>query len=568
MSQESSAGIQTGVALLLSSMSDLAAAKSAFRDGVMQSMLANGVDLSVWSADRATLLAEGARTTLALAEDVIRDFACEFNKRNPVNRLPIEVLCRTFAFLPHFRHVTAASSVCRHWRSVALEHATLWTNIRVGSYQRFGRMDSRFDRLHCYLSRTKLAPIDLFLHYLPHAVDEDAPEPLQAHIGHIRDMDINLPYDALLRWRVTFSMPANLLMTLSLAVPLRPAMSPPDAQVFPFDLFSGSAPCLETLKICNLDFPERTWALLPSIRRLYVHRRRLMGPELICGLRIFPNLKFLSVTAEDFFQDDVPASSDDFEGPTTIELDLGSTTTENTEYILNNMPYPDPRHMTVVFDDSVPMEAIQWLTSSIVARELYCRSLLLPRDDFAFILRAQDGEGGTRTTKLRGHQLRNLTALDPLFPALRMLTITEELWPADAERRPALPQLERLTVIFDNPLMSHLMNKLGVFHLDLRDGLAWHLPALRTLRIAFKAEDAAAASVEANPVGLIISAHDVVTLLKWHLRTDKPVKLMLQNVSFLEAPDCEDIRWLEAATEQLVVEPDFVDDALEPEPTD
>ncbi|EJD46656.1 hypothetical protein AURDEDRAFT_164479 [Auricularia subglabra TFB-10046 SS5] len=100
----------------------------------------------------ATELRRIFETIRDTAVGTVRMFMRDFNKESLVERLPAEVLTACFLLLP-FHSRIRASHVCRSWRTAALAHRDVWSNITI-SY-----LDLKLDDIY----PTAMAAIDTVL---------------------------------------------------------------------------------------------------------------------------------------------------------------------------------------------------------------------------------------------------------------------------------------------------------------------------------------------------------------------------------------------------------------------
>jgi len=82
------------------------------------------------------------------------------NSLAPINRLPLDVLCLISTHLTSLRDSLRVTFVCRHWRSIFVQHAALWSQFQL-------RLDGTTNRLlvRTLLERAKGAPLDITADY-------------------------------------------------------------------------------------------------------------------------------------------------------------------------------------------------------------------------------------------------------------------------------------------------------------------------------------------------------------------------------------------------------------------
>ncbi|TFY53314.1 hypothetical protein EVG20_g10172 [Dentipellis fragilis] len=208
---------------------------------------------------------------LALEMDAVVQVLCSlhvcYNALAPVNRLPPEVLAHVFSFLqvvdrpsvveydPHTTEYDIgwiyATHVCRHWRVVALEHSSLWSNILLDLGSRWAKE---------FLRRARMAPITFKMVELGMATGVDVAGTIKQHLGHIREFSIAARNVGEVH---------SFLPSLRGAAPVLEKASLHDnvrhrggsnTPMLPADLFGRTAPRLRHLKIACFRFSWPTLA--------------------------------------------------------------------------------------------------------------------------------------------------------------------------------------------------------------------------------------------------------------------------------------------------------------------
>src|SRR6266849_84033 len=112
----------------------------------------------------------------------------------PISRLPTEVLCIIFYFLPPFEvldlesspstSITSASPVCRRWRDIFLSRPLLWNYINFTKLTRAGAT--------VMLARAKTSPLYLEAQTTQWGIAKVMAfkEQIEAHIHHTRHLSI------------------------------------------------------------------------------------------------------------------------------------------------------------------------------------------------------------------------------------------------------------------------------------------------------------------------------------------------------------------------------------------
>ncbi|KAI0058021.1 hypothetical protein BV25DRAFT_1326016 [Artomyces pyxidatus] len=218
------------------------------------------------------------------------------NSCAPINRLPAEVLARIFSYAaaPGARQKTMASGhgsptqhdlgwirhtfVCRKWRHVALDHATLWVNVDFALGYRWATE---------MISRAKSAPliVDRLVKRSPWQADlivENIPRiavlRLETEVGDVFDTIID-----------GLSVPVPLLKVLCIK-------RGDDFVHFPDNFLGDHAPNLHTLEVRNpFNFPwsSSIFQNLVSFQLIHPSRPRLSLDELFSALSSMPRLERL-----------------------------------------------------------------------------------------------------------------------------------------------------------------------------------------------------------------------------------------------------------------------------------
>ncbi|KZP03010.1 hypothetical protein FIBSPDRAFT_1055509 [Athelia psychrophila] len=168
----------------------------------------------------------------------------------PTSDIPAELLAMIFeadedmplsqGLKPHVGAIV--SHVSHRWRKIALSAPRLWSRIRyvAGS--------SHIEKFHMHLSRSKMAPVDIYIDVYNHsALVMDLPHLVADHIGHCRRLCIeNVPKFFLQRLlECTSSQPAPILTFLKIH----------GRNGLPFSgpLFASAAPRLRVLDLQGLE---------------------------------------------------------------------------------------------------------------------------------------------------------------------------------------------------------------------------------------------------------------------------------------------------------------------------
>ncbi|TFY68947.1 hypothetical protein EVG20_g3349 [Dentipellis fragilis] len=202
--------------------------------------------------------------------------SARLNALAPVNRLPPETFAHIFHFLrdsdadrplPTYDPqapptaslpprvvgwVPAATHVCRQWRTAALEHPALWSNIR-------SELGAEWKRE--FLRRSKMAlvviqPNRMGLPSRKEVITGELAADIAHHLPHIRELSIDGAVDILAPIVQALDRPAPILEKLALSnlnVP-PPSMGHVQMPVFPLEAFSGSAPRLRDLTLQRWSF--------------------------------------------------------------------------------------------------------------------------------------------------------------------------------------------------------------------------------------------------------------------------------------------------------------------------
>ena len=178
----------------------------------------------------------------------------------PVSLLPPELLARVFHFYavadPPWHGVTKlgwiqVTHVCRHWRQVALDHASLWA--RISGFPMCTKWITE------QLSRAKNSPLEIEL------LGNPTPETISlfpSHLHHTRKLRLRgLSRSHLSAIKELWSLEAPDLEHLELVVSPSKVANPLTSQDFDgVWLFQGKAPKLRTLSLCHIRVP---WLFFP-----------------------------------------------------------------------------------------------------------------------------------------------------------------------------------------------------------------------------------------------------------------------------------------------------------------
>ncbi|KAA1475915.1 hypothetical protein DENSPDRAFT_842803 [Dentipellis sp. KUC8613] len=237
------------------------------------------------------------RSVLALEMDAVKkvlsSLSIRYNSLSPANRLPSEILVHIFTFLQvadppsvieDDSHPTEydigwiyATHVCHHWRTVALEHSSLWSTIVLDLGSRWAAE---------FLRRSRMAPIAFRMVELGMTTGVDVAGTIKEHLGHIREFDI-----AARNAEEVHSFPLSLrgaapeLEKASLHSNFRHWSDTIPTATLPTDLFGRTAPRLRHLKITCFRFSWPTLAF-QSMTHLDI-KQDPRAPRLDAELRDF-----------------------------------------------------------------------------------------------------------------------------------------------------------------------------------------------------------------------------------------------------------------------------------------
>ncbi|EJD54824.1 hypothetical protein AURDEDRAFT_156603 [Auricularia subglabra TFB-10046 SS5] len=511
--------------------------------------------------------------TVSRAHRLLDEAACELatieNACNPVNCLPPEILGVIFDLSGDESNGTLLR-VCKHWHAAAMANGALWSRISL-RLSIFPSLPSAIASLSARLGRTKNAPVDLYVDGTRRSTaSPDSPdvvgimEPLQNHMPHIRSLHLEGFPGLLFRplWRVAFTMPAPQLRTLKLSI-VRD-----DAAIFPDDLFSGEAPRLEELSLSGIRLPAPDWPPLRTVKHFTFRSREVVDIQHLAEiLQASPHITSVTVqSARLALPHPTLVISGNARPPERVHLHSMALFPESLDFILRNPWRALPAHISMVDADLNLVRP--WLQTSLIPHSLSIRvsdrdTAMISRDSVTICL--EDPLHHTRIVQANSYT--RLRDFRDFFPTLSELTLSDVLWPDDVASFPALPVMETLTIDLVDPVRAarraprHL--GAGLFLLDIGPSRAWRLPQLRTLRLAYRVPGPGvadpipgrySAALNMLPAPYVVSAHEVALFLRWHLHSDRPLRLALLKVSLLEDMSGPDRNLLVGMVESISVE--------------
>lgn len=274
-------------------------------------------------------------------EAAVRSWKERHNTLSIISRLPPEILSTIFRYVADsFRYAyrmewIQISHVCTHWRRVALECRSLWTNI-ASSYPKWAKE---------ILQRSQETPLTVLIDVSDSKYDSRRRHLVQnilENMPRIRKLSFyhNHGYEDVLETILQdFVLPAPLLERLKLS------MKDMKPHALPRDVFSGQTPRLRQLVLrnCNL-----VWAS-PFLHNLtvlkvdsVVHTARPSMREAINALRNMPNLRVLDLRHA--LPALVDAASESDSEPTVLLTHLTQVRLESDMpeciYFLSHLTYP------------------------------------------------------------------------------------------------------------------------------------------------------------------------------------------------------------------------------------
>ncbi|EJD35480.1 hypothetical protein AURDEDRAFT_175455 [Auricularia subglabra TFB-10046 SS5] len=507
--------------------------------------------------------AEGVRRARKLAAELHEWIDCSLrtvgegiNELNPVNKLPPEILRIIFS-LATARDQAAQlrlSTVCKRWKAVALDHPVLWSKVDVRA-KRYATPDTLLDNLGRQLAYAKDVPTDLALYHPPCGpiLHSTHTNPLEDHMFHLRSLDLRLPSSALEQhFRVALTMPVPLLVSLELYVtPIRDTDFPFG---FPFDLFSGHAPCLRRLSLIGLTVPSPAWQPLAGSTHLSVSFGTVALSDLVRVVQACARLSFLLVAADDCVVPPDWSSVPKAQGrsPSSASLSvrpvLPDASPLDVAKFLSYAGHPVVSYLDVDWEQT--NDAWAWMAEP-AGDTTFARVLRDPASRRRGMrVTARTRAGHTRSTHLRIHRSRTpLLQVVTFFHSLEELVVGERFWPLDTF--PHLPRLETMTIVLDGPYSADegVADFAGIFFFPLDRSATWALLALRTMRLSrinldveqLPGEPSATAALSSP---LVVSAHDIAVFLTWHLTGPQPLDLILHNVITYEGDHHDETRLL------------------------
>ncbi|KAF8138968.1 hypothetical protein EV363DRAFT_1445735 [Boletus edulis] len=219
------------------------------------------IDSSMPIPDMA-VAAQARRVDEEIAKQIrlLCDLQTQRNSFLPISRLPTETLAAIFIYSArdyhHSGHPTRTapdwvnvSYVCRHWRNVALNCATLWSYLFVASprwtEELLARSKQASLKLHAYVYPSRRGADDQGLCFVKRVMN---------HIERIQELHLNLPQMYLKDHFL--SSPAPRLQNLKISVRYQDEPS----QVFSA-LFDGDTPALRTLELSCCPVPWYSFTL-------------------------------------------------------------------------------------------------------------------------------------------------------------------------------------------------------------------------------------------------------------------------------------------------------------------
>ncbi|KAK7051569.1 hypothetical protein VNI00_004548 [Paramarasmius palmivorus] len=249
-------------------------------------------------------------------ETQLQELRAQRNLKVPMSRLPVEIMTSIFRFCvshgrsePRGTRWLAFTHVCRSWRSIALNHAPLWTCIDF-SNMALARM---------MLERSKNAALDVAIRRLPYGSErQNALDVIQNQVHRVRHLHVSMGHVEFLK---------VLIRVLTHAAPSLRSLKIVNYMNLDLqsDFLAGEAPLLTDLRLhstylswdspflqnlTRLELSGDSWSNLPTgkqfldaLRRmpmLEVLELRQILPRAIEGNEVvsLPNLRELSLEAE------------------------------------------------------------------------------------------------------------------------------------------------------------------------------------------------------------------------------------------------------------------------------
>lgn len=142
-----SAALRQTIETAIQQLAALDALASDCHDGAEAASSDPGDEVS----QRTASLAHASQQVYSIAVDTICACARRHNDKLPrINSIPLELLCASFAQLSYRDRITI-THVCKWWRQIALEHATLWNRV----------VTSEPEHLATMLQRSQTAPLHI-----------------------------------------------------------------------------------------------------------------------------------------------------------------------------------------------------------------------------------------------------------------------------------------------------------------------------------------------------------------------------------------------------------------------
>ncbi|KZP32580.1 hypothetical protein FIBSPDRAFT_479348 [Athelia psychrophila] len=176
----------------------------------------------------------------------------------PTSDIPDELLVMLFeadedmhlsqGLEPHFGALV--SHVSHRWREIALATPTLWSRVRFVVGKR-----KSLEQFYLYLSRSKLAPVDIYIDLRQMRLRQDLLQAIANHMGHCRRLCIeNVERESLQRFlECTSHQPAPVLAFLKIGAFLNIESSNLAPYSFSGPLFASAAPRLRILHMNALE---------------------------------------------------------------------------------------------------------------------------------------------------------------------------------------------------------------------------------------------------------------------------------------------------------------------------
>jgi hypothetical protein len=229
--------------------------------------------------------------------ETVRVLSQRRNELAPISSLPTEIITDIILLAGAKRdgftlNWLKVAHVCRQWRDIALNQPFFWSHIDFTNLTLTGLVEM--------LSRAKEAPLHIEARVVSHGWDDARysafDKELQAHVSHIRHLDINGSFGTCpLLWttlqRTLVASPAPILEHLSLSNPF------PCGMLFlPNNVFEGTTPSLSFLQLYNIEISWKS-PLLRGLRYLKIYElnndNKLSVTDWLDALEEMPHLNEL-----------------------------------------------------------------------------------------------------------------------------------------------------------------------------------------------------------------------------------------------------------------------------------